>query len=219
MSFSPTVTYESVSISGVSFTVHRIGIAKRAELDRKTLSLRQQLRELELDYPPQSQEEEQIFEQLDIAKRKAAMVSEAEREVVIKDDVLPLAKRLIEIPSIEVQKKRRALDEEYATIKTEIRCAWIKAGLVSINGGEYDGVTVDQFLEFGSLELAGEIFDALNGDGRLAGPAAKNSQSPGISGDQGLPAMTITTAENVSAMAGTFSATAFDISSPASTHA
>lgn len=182
MSFSPTITRDSAALPGVQFTVNRIGIARRAAIDQATLVSRQRLRELELDYPQRSKKEEALAEQLEIAQRKLAAVPEEQQAAVLKDDVMPLAEELASLASPEVQKQRRVLDEEYATVQGHIRCSWVRAGLVSISGGEVDGMTVDQLLDYGPIELADEIYRAVTTDGRLAGPAAKNSSSPGTSG-------------------------------------
>lgn len=217
MKFSPTITQESAVMPGVSFKVHRIGISRRADIDRKTLALRQRLRELELDYPAQSKEEELLAEQLDIAKRKAILVPEGERESVIKNDMFPIVRKISEATPIDIQKRRRVLDEEYATIHGDIRCIWIKEGLIAITGGaefEFDGMTPDQFLEYGPIELAREIYEFLDSGGRLAGTASKNSSSLGTSGNQEQPAMKDTSAASAVSAAGTYNATAFDITSP-----
>jgi hypothetical protein len=207
MSFSPTITHDSHILPGVRFTVHRIGLARRAEIDRKTLSLRQQLRELEMDYPPQTPKEEELAEQVEIAKRKAAAVSEEEMQRVLRADLIPLAKQLAAAAPLEAQKKRISLNEEYATIQSLIRVEWVRAGLISISDSRdvpmeesLDGIPVQEFLESGNLQLAAEIYEALTGDGRLAGATAKNSLSPGTSGVPDSQAMSSTIAAGAGSM-------------------
>ena len=87
MSFSPTVTHTSKSIPGLTFTVARMGFGKRTDLDFATLSLRQRLRELEAEHPPESQREKDLGEALVIARRKAYAVPADQFEAVIKNDV------------------------------------------------------------------------------------------------------------------------------------
>lgn len=180
--FSPTNTVKSIKIPDVVFTVHRIGFGRRSDLDMKTIQHRQRLRELELDYPPQGEQEKQLNEALQIAYRKASLVSAEQYNAVIEKDVEPLQKELIAAIPLDVRKRRAALDIEYQAVDQLVRREWIRAGLVKIEGSDVDGMTADQLLEYGPPELADEIYEALSNDGQLTPPQIKNSPSPGTSG-------------------------------------
>src|SRR5207248_791034 len=94
MTFSSTVTHASNSTPGVSYEVRRIGFGKRTEIDFATLSLRQRLRELEAEYPPMSEREKPLAEQVEIARRKSLAVPPEEFEAVLQNEVMPLAQEL-----------------------------------------------------------------------------------------------------------------------------
>jgi hypothetical protein len=58
----------------------------------------------------------------------------------------------------------------------------LRAGFISIEGGEYDGWTVADILDSAPPELAGEIYAAITEHSLLTANESKNSPSPGISG-------------------------------------
>ena len=182
MPFSPTVTHDSNSLPGVQFTLHRMGYGRRVDLDQKTLSLRQRLREIEADLPLPNDQERLLSEQLEIAKKKAAAVPAEELLDVLHKDVLPLAGELAAAGDPATRRKRASMNEEYSTVEAQVRIFWIRAGLISIEGGQVEGLTADQLLEYGPPVLAGEIYDALASEGALRGQSAGNWQSPTTSG-------------------------------------
>ena len=203
MTFSPTVTHESQEIPGVRFTVHRMGYGRRVDLDQKTLPIRQRMREISLEYPELTRREVELSEQLDVARKKAISVDPSEVPGVIKDDIEPLAAELKAASSLDIRKQRAAIEEEHSTLQAQMRCAWIREGLISIEGGEVDGMTADALLADGPPALAMEIYVALSMDGQLTGEAAKNLQSPGTSGAVAPAATTITTAADAGMPGGT----------------
>ena len=182
MPFSPTITHDSKTVPGVQFTVHRMGYGRRTELNQKTLGLRQRLRELEADNPPPNDKEKILNEQLEIARKKALAVPAEEFDEVLQNEIKPLTDELVLAGDPAIRKKRAVLNEEYAMVDAKVRMEWIRAGLVSITGGDLDGMTADQLLQDAPPELAQEIYTALDADGTTRGEAAKNSQSPTTSG-------------------------------------
>lgn len=182
MPFSPTITHESKTFPGVQFTVHRMGYGRRTELQQKTLELRQRLRELEADNPPPNDREKILNEQLEIARKKALAVPPEEFDGVLQNDIKPLTDELVLAGDPAIRKKRAVLNEEYAMVDAKVRMEWIRAGLVSVTGGDLDSITADQLLQYGPPELSQEIYAALDSDGTTRGEAAKNSQSPTTSG-------------------------------------
>lgn len=190
MSFSKTITHDSKAVPGARFTIHRMGFGRRVDLDMKTLALRQRLRELEVESPPPSDLEAELHRQIAVARKKAAAVPEDEVDAVIERDLFPLLDELRkaqEAAGIDVKKKRLVSQEEYSQVETQIRVAWIRDGLISIeheagDGESCAGMTADELLQYGPPGLALEIYDALAADGKLAGPDAKNSHSPIIFG-------------------------------------
>jgi hypothetical protein len=182
MSFASEITHNSKSLPGVRFTVRRMGWGRRSDLDMQTLKLRQRMREIEQEYPPQTKEEIELTRQLQAATKKATSVPEAEQEAVLVNEVMPLEEELRRLPlPTETRKARAAADTEYAAVDAQIRPFWIRAGLISIEGGDVAGMTADQLLDYGPPALASEIYTALIGDGRLTVDESKNSPSPSIS--------------------------------------
>ena len=179
MPFAPTLTHDSTAVPGVKFTVHRMGFGRRSDLDFATLAFRQRLRDLEADHPPRSDQEKELGEQLAIANRKALAVPMDQYDAVLKADVEPLAAELAACVPADVKKKRAVLNEEYQQVEARIQAAWVRAGLIAIEGGELDGMTADQLLDYGPPELAVEIYGALIWDGRLGESSTKNSLEPG----------------------------------------
>lgn len=219
MSFSPTITHDSATVPGLKFTVRRIGFGRRADIDSQTTKLRQRLRELELDYPPQSPREKELARQLEVATQKAEAVSAAiaagdatvaDFERTLREDVEPLAQQVADAAAPADRKKRKVLDEEYSAVQAQIHCAWIRSGLVSIEhqpDGDYHEMTADQLLDYGPPALGREIFDAIAGNGRVAGKEAESLKSPGTSG-AAVPTPTInTTAPAAEPLVGTRSET------------
>jgi hypothetical protein len=182
MSFSPTIVHDSKAVPGVRFTVHRMGFGRRTDLDFQTLNLRQRLRELEIDNPPDTPREKELQEQIAIARKKALLVPPEEIDAVISADIVPLMADLAAAADPETKKRRAVLNEEYITVESRIRERWIRAGLVSIEGGEFGGMSADELLQFGPAELAAEIYQAIASGGKLSGAETKNSSSPTISG-------------------------------------
>lgn len=183
MPFAPTITYDSETAPGVKFTVHRMGLGRRTDAGFAALKPNQRLRELEADYPPQSDREKELTEQLEIAKSKSLAVPEDQFQAVLKGDVMPLAEELAAAIAPEVKKARLVIDEEYKLCDAQVRAQWIRSGLISIDGGELDGMTPEQLLAYGPQELAQEIYGVLADDGKLRGAKTKNLQSPTTSGE------------------------------------
>jgi hypothetical protein len=216
MSFSPTITTLSKSTPGASFTTHKMGLAKRSALDFDTLDLRQRLRELEMDYPPQSPDEKKIGEYLEVARKKVLAVPADQFDAVYAEDVAPLLKQLDSTATPEVKKTRARLDMEFGAIDARIRVRWVLAGLVNIEGGEYDGQSIDgmtasELVEFGPPLLALEVYETLTANGQTGGTAAKNSGSPGTSGSPVDGATISTTADSAEKTTDISSGTASNI--------
>ena len=79
--------------------------------------------------------------------------------------------------------------------------AYIRAGLVSVEGLDVDGKPADatRFCEWASDPLIDEVFAACYAASDLSESARKNSQSPGSSDAPGAGQMTPTTADAASA--------------------
>jgi hypothetical protein len=206
MAFSSTITHKSKSIPGVAFTVRRMGYARRVELDMSTLAYRTRQREIQLAYPPFSERELELQRQSQEALKKAVSVPREEYDAVVKNDLEPLTAELAALSSPEVQKQRRAMDQEFAALEGFIRCEWVRVGLVSLAGGDVDGMSAEELLESGPPELSVEIANVLQNDGKLSGEDTKNSSSPstsdapvdGTTNLTGAPAASITTSATAS---------------------
>jgi hypothetical protein len=196
MPFAPTITHDSTSQKGVKFTVHRIGLGRRTDIEFQVLKHSQRMRELEADSPQATDQERDLREKLAIAYRKASAMLDAAKglppeqageaikahEAVVAEEVDPLTKELTASIPLDVRKARAVIDEEYNAVDSRVKAAWITAGLISISCGDLDGMTAEQLLDYGPPELAVEIYTALINDGKLRGAETKNWQSPTISG-------------------------------------
>jgi len=189
--FSPTITNASTAIPGVTFSVHRIGMGRRTDIDLLCLKDRQRMRELEADFPAASPRETELNEQLEIAQAKALALDAVAFTAVTEGEVKPLEKELAASIPPDVSKTRSVLNVEYALVDRRIRAQWIRSGLIAIvhrdpDGAPVeegiDGMTADQLLEYGPENLAQEIYTALIGDGKLLGAGTKNLRSPTTSG-------------------------------------
>ncbi len=202
--FARTIRHNSQSLPGVSFETHRMGLAKRVEVDGKTLAIRQRMAEIRAEYPPHSEKELDLIDQIQLAARKADAVDDAEVPAALAE-IRRIEADFRAAASPETRQKRAALDAEWAQLDSLARLEWIRAGLVSIDGGEFSGASVEDVLEFAPVDLMAEIYRAIAGDGQLSPDAAKNSPSPSIS----RPAeATSTTAADASSNESTSSATA-----------
>jgi hypothetical protein len=178
MAFSAEYEFASAAVPGSKITLRRMGFARRTEVDFKALKLRQRMREIEQEYPPQNDREKEISRQLQAAMKKLEYTPEADKLAVYSADVAPLEEEFRNVPiSVEIRKTRAAFDQEYALVDSQIRLIWIREGFVKIEGGEADGMTVDQILDSAPQALSFEIYAALLSDGRLTGEESKNSQS------------------------------------------
>jgi hypothetical protein len=183
MPFSTTIPdIQSAVLPDTKFTIRRMGLGPRTELDRKTLKWRQRKREIESEFEQQPKEQEKRL-QLTVAYKKAnALKADLSLwQKCIDEDVTPLIREIDALLSKDVKAKRAVLDEEYALLNLDISAAWIRSGLISIDSGEFAGATPDQVIEFAPQEFTAEIYNALQRDGRLAGQEAENFQSPGTS--------------------------------------
>jgi len=189
MPFASTITHNSETLPGVSFTLRRLGLGKRTDIAFATLKFQQRMRELEADYPPYSDKEKELSEQLSIARRQVEEVSADQKGAAL----LVAAEITAELEAAcppGVKGPRDVIDEEYRIVDARIRVEWIRAGLIQIKDSRegiapedcLDEMTVDQLLEYGPPSLAQEIYAALAGDGQLRGAASKNSASPTTSG-------------------------------------
>jgi hypothetical protein len=123
------------------------------------------------------------------ALRKVAAVSEEERPAA-SAEAEEIAAELEKCSSPEIQKTRRALDAEYASVDGFIRSEWVKSGLVHVQDDRPEipeddrltGITADELLEYAPQALALEIYFALQEDGRLTADQSKNLPSPSTLG-------------------------------------
>jgi hypothetical protein len=207
MPFASTFSRPSTSEPGVTFTVRRMGFSRRADIDFTTLKWRQRLRELEADQPQASDEEKLIGGRYLIAVRKAQALADmvktgdaGEEDVAAARAEATTLKAELEaaIPH-DVRRARTVINEEYQNIQARITAEWIREGLVSIAGSDFEGMTAAQLLDYGPQELALEIYGALLSDGRLDGAAQKNLQPLSTSGAVAGGKKTITIAPDAGA--------------------
>lgn len=182
MPFAATITHDSKVLPGVSFTLKRLGFGRRVDLDMQTLALRQRLRDLQDQYPPLNDLERELNRQASVARQKLKAVPDEEVQAVFDNELAPILKEFQEAATPADVKRRADLDMEFVAVDNLISPYWIRAGLVSIIGGEVDGMTADQLLDYGPPALAREIYEILAGEEKLAGLEAKNSQPPITSG-------------------------------------
>jgi hypothetical protein len=208
MPFASQITHQSKALPGVAFVVHRIGFSRRTDIDMSTLATGLRKRELTAAYPPPTDQEKPILEQIAIAEKKALAVPADQMDAVMKADVEPLQTELAALPiPDEIRRTRDLLNREYAAVDRMERAEWVRAGLVSIEdkrdvAPEYNlsGITAEQLLGDGPAEMATlvhEIYLALIEDGRLRGENSKTRPSPITSGEAAAGESQSTTAPDV----------------------
>ena len=188
MAFTPTIRHKSVVLPGVAFTVHRAGLTKRIEIDKRTLAMRSRMAEIRAEYPPHSERELDLIDQVMLAARKADAVP-ADASAAALAEVRALQEESRNAATEATRKKRAALDTEWSDIESQIHAEWVRSGLVSIDydgpltgvGFDLPGMTPDELLDYGPPALAEEIYRALATDGILSQDSAKNSPSPSTS--------------------------------------
>ena len=167
MNLTSTQTHDSDAIPGVKFTVRRLNYISRCERDLGILTNRSRLGSI---------------------MREMEMLCDGGS--IERDD----DGRVTNIAKGKEADFRR-LDNEYAMLhQTQIVPAYIRAGLVSVEGLEVDGKAADVAAVLASAPdaLLDEIFAACYAASDLTDAQRKNSQSPGSSDDPeaGLPIST-----------------------------
>jgi hypothetical protein len=174
-----TLTKTSTVIPGVTFTVRRMGYGRRIDVEMETVKLRQRLREIEAERPPLTPEEEDLLNQLRLAQRKAMAVPADQADTVLTSEVEPIMKKLRSLTTPENRRSRAVLDEEWRCVEQTAHPAWLRSGFVSIEGGGYDGCTVEDILLDAPPELTGEIYAAITEQSLLTANESKNLPLPG----------------------------------------
>ncbi len=184
MKFELQTSHESKCIAGVSFTIHRIGEMRRAQIELKCADAKSKQRDLSLEWRELSDEIESLYQpappipaNLSADELEALAIAERERF-----KSLPLADRK---RISRLQLKITALDDQFSLLgKSEIEPVWIRGGLISIAGIDVGGkpLTTEQLIENGPRELATEVFTTIYREAYLSETDAKNSQPLSTSG-------------------------------------
>lgn len=154
ISFDPTRKLESTVKPGVSFTVRVLNKFERARRDLALLPAREKLGNLAM-------------------RRRALM-----------EDVPGENGQQLERPRSGCEVEAQCLDEEFGCIMLiDVQPAYIRSGLISIDGYEIAGqpADVESLIAQGDDALIEEIHAACLANGGLTPEQEKNSQSPGTS--------------------------------------
>ncbi len=174
MQLTTTITHESAALAGVRFTVRRLNYIARCERDLGILSNRSRLGG--------------IMREMEMLCDGGAIVRDDDGKVT----------------NIRTGKEStfRVLENEWAMLhQTQIVPAYIRAGLVSIEGLEVDGkpATVESVLAAAPDALLDEIFAACHAASDLSDEQRKNWQPPGSSDVPEAGQTTPTTAASAAA--------------------
>lgn len=163
MNFSTTETHESQAEPGVRFTVRVLNRIQRAGRDMELLKHRERLTQIQ---------------------------SEIAELIVEKDNGPGQPKTMSVKPGAEV--RMAVLSHESTLIEAQhVTPAYIRAGLVSVEGYDIDGqpATVETIISGGSDALLDEIYTACSAASGLSAEQRKNSQPAGTSpAPEGTPA-------------------------------
>ncbi len=215
MEFSPTITVESQKFPGVKFTVHRMGISRRTEIEFKTADMRAKQREIQQALGPLFKADEAEDEKIRAIIERAEAAPAPESAAIL-DEIKPIEEALAaKTHSLE----RNRLEEQSRIAQRQIEPVWVKAGLVSLDGITVAGqaMTADQLCDFGPRELFAEIYQAVFNEAYLSQAELKNLPSRIISGQRDLTenATTIVQSAEAQPVDGTPSATVVNFSQAA----
>ena len=212
MDFSISSTHESKAFSGVTFSVRRMGISKRTEVELSTADLRAKQRETQRDLAPLYELDKAEYDRLRDLHEKL-LAAKADEAKPILDGIDLVRKELAAKPHAL---NRERLEEASRIADRQVESPWVRAALLSIEGVTVEGqpLTTDQLIEYGPRELFAEVFAAVWAEAYLSGADSKNSQSPTTSGQKadGQKASSIAPSVEAPPADSTKSATAPDTS-------
>ena len=201
MKYDSKKTVTSVVEDGVTFTIKILGAAARAKLELATSEARSHNRDIAIEWNEINSEMLEILPAVEYTGMSDDEVSAAEkaREEALTPEQRNRYNRLLA--------KRLFLNDEYRKVEVaELAPAWIRAGLIKLEGIEGatgKPMTVDELIDFGPQELMQEIYGEIYKSTNLSADRAKNSQPPSISAAvEGGETKTIT-APNASEAGGT----------------
>lgn len=179
MELSETITKQSETQPGVSFTIKHIGLARRTRMELSTTKFRDQRRELFII-------NKELFEWRSAALKEYTAAKKALDEAT--DESRSSAQTALESCAIALQPADKeaavdAMNEALKLIDRQIEMAWIQDSLVSIDGLTVAGkpITTEQLLDMGPQALTDEISKAISNEAYLSADEAKNSQRPSTS--------------------------------------
>ena len=208
MNLSKTIEFDSKTHPEVKVTIRRMGIAPRTKVESETLTIRQRMRAIEADYT-RSPEEMNLQAQIAILQRKAIAVPKEEMATVIKEELVPKLIELQGLATDDIRKRRAGLDDEYQILERQTYPYWVKAGLISLVGGEVDGMTAEDLCEYGPPELTEEIATAIVNNGKMSGTDREGFGLPITSGAPGDGQTNDTSAPTAKSDSSTVNETAF----------
>jgi hypothetical protein len=183
MEFSTSTEHQSKAFpDGVTFSIRRMGISKRTEVELATADLRARQRELQRDLAPLYELDKAEYDQLrDLHQQLLA--AKAEDSPPILDAIDAVRKQLALKPHAL---EREKLEEAARIADRQIEPAWVRAGLISIEGITVNGKPLDSdvLCEYGPRELFAEVFAAVWAEAYLSGTDSKNLPSPITSGQK-----------------------------------
>jgi hypothetical protein len=200
MNITSQLTETSKRHPEVSFTVRRLSMPQRTQIDMQTLALRQRQREIQLDYPAYTDQERDLRDQLALAYRKLEALPAPEAEPALAE-IEEITRALRAAAPAGAEKARALLDMEFELASQQMKPYFIRAALIAVTGLTVDGAPVEpaQFLEAAPPDLADAVFASIEAQMRLSADQAKNSRSPSTSGAVAGAPMPRTTAPNAEA--------------------
>jgi hypothetical protein len=193
MNTATKTTHESQALPGVKFVVRQLNQFQRARRDESLIDARARVTELSQERERLPDPEAPIREIQALALKEDRPLTDGERT-----QVESIIAEIASDPAAEAARLARAkLDQKMGIeITLNLKPAYLRAGLVSIEGYTIDGIvpTVDALLESGDDGLLDEIYLACSEASGLSPVQQKNLQSPGTSDEAAQPGETSSTA-------------------------
>lgn len=181
MDYSPKITVESKVLPGVSFTLHRMTVARRAQIHAAIAGIRAQIRDLQRERKPLEDEYRKVLEAAQAAAK--AEVDKLVSEGMTREEAEARVPLDVQFPEDKAAALSDSLVVQRRLERDGIGGAYARALLVSVGCLTIDGETptVGRVLEEGPIELVDEVAAAAQKVAELSPGDRGNSLWPGTS--------------------------------------
>jgi hypothetical protein len=201
MDYTPHFTIDSAVLPGVSYTLHRMTVPRRAQIHAAIGETLKQIREIQRERKPLDDEYRAAYD-------KATAAAKAEVDKLVADGLtreeaegrVPVT---VDFPDEKYTEWARSIEVQRRLEKDGLGTAYARALLVSIAGFTIGGAvpSLDQLIAEGPPELVDEIAEAAQKVAELSPSDRGNLLWPGTSKPPGAGPTTITDATSAEAAA------------------